>query len=150
MKGTDSGIYHVARQLSDMANIIYVILHIILVGGPRQIIRAARQSPARSWLIVALGYCLPSSRRASTTNAGSHLFKSDIVGFSSKSSGHFSRVYFDSSAFSKRRTHVTPTGYFARYFSAYKLSLTRSLQFARTARTEKAFRGNFLLPFTKR
>ena len=25
MKGTDSGIYHVARQLSDMANITYVI-----------------------------------------------------------------------------------------------------------------------------
>ena len=31
MKGTDSGKYHVARQLSDMANITYVILAISLL-----------------------------------------------------------------------------------------------------------------------
>ena len=39
------------------------------------------------------------------------------------------RVYFDSSAFSKCRTRVMPTAW---YFSAYKLSLTRNLQFACT------------------
>ena len=74
MKGTDSGIYHVARQLSDMAN------------------------------IVAAGYHLPSSRQASMTNTVSYLFKSDIVGFSRKSSGHFSRLfrYYDLFSFSKR------------------------------------------------
>ena len=62
----------------------------IKLGALGVLDRTCLHSPARSWLIMLGGYCWPSSRRTSTTNAESHLSNTATSGFSSTSEGHFS------------------------------------------------------------